>query len=77
MESRRYLKVEGHSNLVRDLETNAIINMNNQDYKSYKSIRNAKERENNRIDNIESDLNDLKSDLNEIKFLLRKMVNES
>lgn len=75
--NRRYLKVEGYSHLIRDTETNAIINMNAQEHQSYIMRRNAKQNENRRIDNIESDLNDLKSDLNEIKSLLRKLANES
>lgn len=75
--NNRYLKVEGHNHLIRDVQTNAIINTNKDGYKSYKSLKTAKEREKSRIDNIESDLTDLKSDLNEIKSLLRKLANES
>lgn len=73
----RYLKVEGHNHLVRDVQSNAIINTNKDSYQSYKSLKNAKEREKCRIDNIETDLNDLKSDIDEIKSLLRKIANES
>ena len=73
----KYLKVEGHSHLVRDVQSNAIINMNKSGYDSYKSLKTAKEREKGRIDNIENDLNSLKSDLNEIKSLLRQIANGS
>lgn len=71
-----YLKVEGHSHLVRDVRTNAIINTNVKDHQAYISLRNAKNVENCRINNIENDLNNLKSDINEIKSLLRKLANE-
>jgi hypothetical protein len=72
----QFLKVEGQTHLVRDTNTNAIINTNTNGYKEYVSIRNAKSREIGRIDNIENELNGVKSDLNEIKFLLRKLINE-
>ncbi len=74
---KKYLKVEGYSHLVRDIDTNAIINMNKQEHQAYVMRRNAKDNENRRIDNIENDLNDLKSDLNEIKNLLRQLANGS
>lgn len=74
---KKYLRVEGHSFLVRDVDTNAIVNTNIQGHKSYLELRRAKDRENRRIDNIESDINELKSDLSEIKHLLRKLANES
>ncbi len=74
---KKYLKVEGHSHLVRDVQSNAIINMNKDGYQSYKSLKNAKEREKGRIDNIENDLTRLKSDLDEIKSLLRQIANGS
>lgn len=74
---KKYLKVEGHSHLVRDVETNAILNTNKQDYQSYLTRRNIMQNESRRIDNIENDLNHLKSDLDEIKNLLRKIADGS
>lgn len=78
------LKVEGYPHLVRDAQTNAILNTDVQGHSSYISLRNAKRKETNRIsslecdiDNIKSDLNDLKSDLLEIKNLLGKIANGS
>lgn len=80
----RLLKVEGHPHLVRDAQTNAILNTDFQGHSSYISLRNAKKKEINRItslecdiNNIKSDLNDLKSDLSEIKTLLGKIANGS
>lgn len=79
---RRFLTVEGHPHLVRDVQTNAIINTDDQSHKSYLSLRNAKKRELGTIRNIESemdqlksDVSDLKSDLTEIKNLLRNLSN--
>lgn len=45
MEDKRYLKVEGHSYLVRDTVTNAIINQNSSEYKNYKQLKKVKDQE--------------------------------
>ena len=66
----RYLKVEGHNNLVRDTSTNGIINTDKTGYRSYIELRKVKNKNLNRIDKIESDLNSLKNDINDIKSLL-------
>lgn len=78
-----YLKVEGYSNLIRDPNTNAIINTDTKSYNYYINARNAKRQELNRINQIESNVNDLKNDLTElksdigdIKNLLRSIVND-
>ena len=69
------MKVEGHSNLVRDEETNAILNTNSSEYNNYLAIRARKKQWSDRIDNMENDLKSLKDDINEIKTLLRALSN--
>lgn len=71
----QYAKVEGHSNLVRDLNTNAIINTDQSELTTYNKLKKRKETELKRIDNIESELKELKSSIDEIKELLRGIVN--
>lgn len=73
----RYVKVEGHVNLVRDLKTNSIINTNMNEYQKYLSMKQMKGTEDKKIEVIENDLNNIKNDINEIKSLLRNLVNES
>lgn len=73
----RYAKVEGHPNLIRDLNTNAIINTDSTSCDNYTMAKRKIENEKTRIDNIESDLIELKSSINEIKQLLRGIKNES
>jgi hypothetical protein len=65
----RYFKVEGHSFLVRDSQTNAIVNRDRQGYDSYKNLRKAKGREKERLDRLENDVN-------EIKDLLIQLINK-
>ena len=69
------MKVEGHSNLVRDEETNAILNTNSSEYNNYLAIRARKKQGSDRIDNMENDLKSLKDDINEIKTLLKALSN--
>jgi hypothetical protein len=68
-----YLKVEGHSHLYRDPKTNSIINRNMSEYQEYVSRKNMKSEENQKIQNLESDVANIKDDIDEIKHLLRRM----
>jgi uncharacterized coiled-coil DUF342 family protein len=71
------VKVKGYSNLVRDPITNAIINTNATAYEEYISRRQSKEKENQKVQNLESEIASMKNDLDEIKSLLRSLANES
>jgi hypothetical protein len=73
----KYIKVKGHDHLIRDPETNSIINTNMSEYKEYISRRDSKVEENQKVQNLESDVANMKDDLNEIKNLLRSLLNES
>lgn len=68
-----FSKVEGNSNLVREKETGAIINVNNSEYQSY--VINSRKilSERKKAESIEEELNDIKNDINEIKDLLRSL----
>ena len=72
-----YIKVKGHDHLIRDTKTNSIINTNVSEYNEYISRRDSKLKENQKVQNLESDVANMKEDLNEIKFLLRRLINES
>lgn len=72
-----YLKVEGYNNLLRDPNTNSIINTNMSEYQQYLTRRNVKNEENKKLEDIESDVNNIKNDLNEIKSLLRSLIDGS
>ena len=69
------MKVEGHNNLVRVDNSNAIVNTNLSEYNNYISLRTKKKQRTNRIDNMENDLKSLKDDINEIKTLLKALSN--
>jgi predicted transcriptional regulator len=70
-------KVEGHPNLYRDSMTGAIITKNSNEYNNYIQDRSAKINNNQRLENLEENVQNIQSDLNEIKNLLRGLVNGS
>lgn len=68
---KQYAKVEGHPNLLRDLETNAIINTDSISAINYDKSVKVRKNQTQEIESIKSDLNDLKNSIEEIKNLLR------
>ena len=69
------MKVEGHNNLIRDQNSNAILNTDSSEYNNYISLRAKRRQGSERIDNLEDDLKSLKDDINEIKTLLKALSN--
>lgn len=74
---KEYVKVSGHSDLVRDPETNSIINKNKSEYNEYMMRKNIKSEENQKVQTIEDEVASIKSDVNEIKSLLKELINGS
>ena len=70
-----YYKVKGNPNLVRDKNTNAILNVNYLEYENYSKSNLLKEKENARFEKMESEILTLKDDLNLIKQLLLEIKN--
>ena len=73
----KYIKVKGRDHLIRDPKTNSIINTNMSEYEEYLSRRNYRLEDNQKIQNLEKDLNSIRDDLDEIKFLLKNLTNGS
>lgn len=61
-----YKKVEGHSDLVRDENSGAVINNNATAYQNYISLRDQKLKESQRIQSLESEVGEIKSLLKEL-----------
>ena len=71
----KHTNVEGHTDLVRDSSTGAILNNDKSEYDNYIRMRAKRKEGTNRIDNMEDDLKSLKDDINEIKTLLKALSN--
>ena len=70
----KYLKVEDKDGLVRDCETNAILNTDTNAYNEYVRNYQSKLKENKRIEDLENKIGDIKSDIDEIKNLLKEFL---
>ena len=71
----KHSHVEGHTDLIRDNSTGAILNNDSSQYNQYLSQRAKRKQGTERIDNMENDLKSLKDDINEIKTLLKELSN--
>ncbi len=75
--NKRYAKVEGYPNLLRDLDTNAIINTDSISANNYDKSVQFRKYQKKEIDSMKNDLNNLKDSIEEIKNLLKGIYNES
>ena len=68
------LKVEGYGSLVRDTNSNAIINSSVSEYKIYMAKYRAREQQSDELRNACKEINNLKAELREIKSLITKVL---
>jgi len=68
-----YLKVKSDVSLVRDMDSNAIVNQNESEFDKFISLSKKKYTERNELDTMKSDLDALKTDIEEIKSLLKSL----
>ena len=69
-----FLKVEGHTHLVRDVNSNAIINTNKSEYQLYMQRVKVREKQSDKLRSAVKEINNLKSELREIKNLIKEIV---
>ena len=62
-----YIKVEGHSNLVRDTSTGAILNINKDEISASRKRKLERKQK-------EKDFEDLKNEVGDIKNMLNKII---
>tara|TARA_A100001388_G_scaffold169206_1_gene126472 strand:- start:346 stop:573 length:228 start_codon:yes stop_codon:yes gene_type:complete len=72
----RFLKVEGHSYLLRDTDSNAIINVDKKGHGKYLALRRLKQKDVARVDSLENDVKELKSDISDIKDMIGKLLDK-
>lgn len=68
------LKVEGYSDLVREVSSNGIVNTNVSEYETYMKRIKARQEHGDQIRNACKEINNLKQELYEIKNLIKEMV---
>ena len=70
-----FIPVKDNNDLVRDPNTDQLINTNRNAYQQYVNRREKRKIEKEKSLNIEEDIANLKSELGEIKSLLKELVN--
>jgi hypothetical protein len=71
------LKVEGHSDLVKDTDSKAIVNKDKTGYEVYMRKVSTRKLERETVRGIVREVNELREDFKEIKNLLVKMVDKN
>ena len=69
------VKVQGHTHLVRDLKSQAIINTDSNAYARYMARQAKQQKKDDQLREVVRDVNELKNEMREIKNLLVEMKN--
>ena len=70
-----YVKVKDHDHLMRNTQSNCIVNTNKAEYEEYLTRRKLKKSEKNKVDNLERDISTLRNEITETKDMLRSLIN--
>ena len=68
-------KVTGHTHLVRDLKSQAIVNTDSDAYARYMARKTKQKAKNDEIRGVIRDVNELRTERREIKDLLKGLTN--
>ena len=68
------VKVEGHTSLVRDLKSQAIINTDSDAYARYMARKAKQQKKDDEVRKVIRDVNEIKKEMFEIKDLLKKVI---
>ena len=72
-----YIKVEGHNDLVRDVNTHAIVNKNKNAYLMAKRRAEEAQRQRDEIRGASREINNLKCEMHEIKDMLKTLLDRN
>lgn len=68
------IKVKNHSDLRREDSSSAILNVDKQQYNAYKRKKYMAKQKTERLNNVESKVDELQEDMKDIKQLLQQLV---
>ena len=70
------VKVKGHTHLVRDLKSQAIINTDSDAYARYMARKAKQSKKDDEMRKVVREVNEIKSEMFEIKDLLKKVLDK-
>ena len=71
-----FVKVKSEVSLVRDMDSNAIVNQNKSEFDKFIQLSETKYREKQSLEQVKTDLDSMKTEMEEIKTLLKQMVSK-
>ena len=74
MHNDSFIRVADHPNLVRDRNSNAVIDVDEEGYKKYQAQKAERLNQKVKIQEFEQKLNRVESELSDIKSLLVKIL---
>ena len=75
-ETQQYVPVEGHTDLVRDTTSHAIVNRNRGAYEMAKKRAEDAQRQRDEIRSATREINNIKCEMHEIKQLLTQIASK-
>ena len=70
------VKVKGHTHLVRDLKSQAIINTDSDAYARYMARKAKQSKKDDEMRKVVREVNEIKTEMFEIKDLLKKVLDK-
>ena len=70
------VKVKGHTHLVRDLKSQAIINTDSDAYARYMARKAKQQKKDDEMRKVVREVNEIKTEMLEIKDLLKKVLDK-
>ena len=70
------VKVNGHTHLVRDLKSQAIINTDSDAYARYMARKAKQQKKDDEMRKVVREVNEIKTEMFEIKDLLKKVLDK-
>ena len=71
-----FAKVKGHTHLVRDLKSQAIINTDSDAYARYMARKAKQSKKDDEMRKVVREVNEIKTEMFEIKNLLKKVLDK-
>ena len=71
-----FAKVKGHSHLIRDLKSQAIINTDSDAYARYMARKAKQSKKDDEMRKVVREVNEIKTEMFEIKSLLKKVLDK-
>ena len=71
------VKVKGHTHLVRDLKSQAIINTDSDAYARYMARKVKQQKKDDEMRKVVREVNEIKTEMFEIKDLLKKVLDKN